>query len=72
MTTEYQIQQGLNKLSRNEKIFLLESLRKERQWFRDNRAWTPKNNWRVLTESELRRFNLVEKQIKLLELEVAE
>jgi hypothetical protein len=59
-----QIQGGLDRLPKEQKMTLLESLRKERNWFRDNKAWTQ------ITKPELRRLNLVEKQIKLLEKEL--
>ncbi|MEK6884316.1 MAG: hypothetical protein AABY22_32090 [Nanoarchaeota archaeon] len=67
MTMEYiteQIQGGLDKLPKEQKMSLLESLRKERNWFRDNKEWTK------ITKPELRRLNLVEKQIELLEVEL--
>ena len=64
---EYSIEQikgGLDKLPREQKLSFLESLRKERNWFRDNKSWTQ------ITKPELRRLNLVEKQIELLEKEL--
>lgn len=58
------IQRGLNKLPRAQKLVLLESLMKQIDWFMDNIPWT------TIKPHELRRFNLVENQIELLEKEL--
>lgn len=63
--TEQQIQQGLNNLPKEQKMFLLESLRKERLGI-GCKAWTK------ITIPEFRILNLVEKQIELLEKEDTE